>query len=107
MDMVVYAVKFNSETRMTHVCITQGLCTHLLGCLFEFSDAAVHMLTAVANVDRESQVEVFWSGISMLRIILSMCNTQDRTCSSEQCALYAMCMRVCALLLAQQVYACT
>ena len=57
----------------------------------------MHMLRAVANVDRESHVEVVESGISVHIIMLSMCNTQCKTCSSRKCALYAMCMRVCAL----------
>ena len=97
MNMVRLAVMLNSETRTTHVCNSQGLCTHLLVCLF--SDILVYMFTAVAYIDRESHVEVDKSDISVHSTTLSMCNAQYKTCISRKCASYAMCMRVCALVL--------
>ncbi len=97
MNMVRLAVMLNSETRMTHVCITRGLCTHLLGCLF--SDTVVCMLTAVAYIDMDSHVEMVRSGRSMHRAMLSMRDTQYKTCFSRKYASYAICMRICALVM--------
>ncbi len=76
-------------------CITCGLGTHLLGCLF--SHNVVCILTAVAYIDMESHVEVIKGGICMPRAMLSMRNTQCKICTSRKLALYAVCMRICAL----------
>ncbi len=97
MNMVRFAVMLNNESRMTHVCNTRGLCTHLLGCLF--SDTAVCMLTAVAYMDMKSHVDVVKSGRSVHRAMLNMRSTQYKTCVSRKHALYAIFMRICALVL--------
>ena len=97
MNMVMFAAMFNSETRMTHVCITCGLGTHLLGCLF--SNNVVCILTAVAYIDMKSHMEVIRGGISMHRAMLSMRNIQCKTCTSKKLALYAVCMRICTLVM--------
>jgi len=79
MNMVRFAVALNSETRMTHVCNTRGLCTHLLGCLF--SDTAVCMLTAVAYIDMKSHVEVVKS-INIFNVLGGNWDPTDKKFSS-------------------------
>jgi len=95
--MVKRAVMLSIETRMTHVCLTRGFCTHLLGCLF--SDIVVCMLRAVAYIDMDSHVEVIKSGRSVHRAMLSMHDTQCKNCFSKKYASYAICMRICALVM--------
>ena len=91
------AAMLNSETRMTHVCITRGLSTHLLACLF--SDIVVCMLKAVAYIDMDSHVEVIKSGKSVHRAMLSMRDTQCKTCFSRKYVSYAVCVRNFALVM--------
>ena len=97
MNMVTFAIMLNIETRMTHVCITRGLGTHLLGCMF--SKTVVCILTAVAYMDMKSHVEVVKSGISVHRAMLSMHGKQCKTCISRKHASYAVCMRGCTLVM--------
>ncbi len=74
MNMVTFAAMLHNETRMTHVCITRGLGTHLLGCLFSNTDVCI--LTAVAYIDIKSHVEVVKSGPSLHRTTLGMHGAQ-------------------------------
>lgn len=42
-------------------------------------------------------MQVAKNGVSVQRVMLSMCSTPYKNCRSRKCALYAMCMKVCAL----------
>lgn len=59
----------------------------------------VYAFAAMAYIHRESHAKVDKSGISVRRTILSMCNTQFKTCISRECESYVVYMRVCALVL--------
>ena len=95
MNMAVFAAMFNSKTRMTHVCITCGLGTHLLGL-----EISAHMLVAVASNDKQSHAEVAKVGRRVYIITsLSMKMTCCKACFSKICPMYANYRRACSLVL--------
>ncbi len=50
-------------------------------------------------IDMESHVEMVKSGRSVHRAMLSMRSTQYKTCTCRKRASYAICMRICALVM--------
>ena len=95
--MVRVDIMHNTDARMANACSDRWCCTNLLDCLV--LDVSAYMLIAVASTDRKSHADVAKIGRSVYSTILSMGTMCFKACFSNNCSLYAVCRRACALVL--------